>query len=119
MLRNLYRATGAGSARVRLASTDAEEDRMMCGTMGLCLLICLAHLSEHIAQAVQIYVYNIPLHQAGGVLGKFFPWLVHSETLHYGYALIMWVGLWHFRGHFIGAARLWWMVAFGIQAWHH
>ena len=27
------------------------------------------------------------------MLGQFFPWLIKSETLHYGYALVMLVGL--------------------------
>lgn len=87
--------------------------------MAVFMLVCVVHLAEHVAQFVQVYVYNVPLHQAGGILGKFYPWLAHSETLHYSYALFMWAGLWILRNEFKGTARVWWMVAFYVQTWHH
>ena len=59
-------------------------------------LIVLAHWAEHVLQAIQIYAWHWPAPQARGVLGYFFPWLISSETLHYGYALIMLVGIWLF-----------------------
>jgi hypothetical protein len=83
------------------------------------MAIVLAHWAEHIAQAVQIYALGWPTHHAGGVLGLYFPWLVHSEWLHYGYALIMLAGLILLRPGFSGRARTWWSVALGIQVWHH
>ena len=57
------------------------------------MVVVLAHWAEHLVQAYQVYVLKWPLHQARGVLGQAFPWLVHSEVLHYGYALIMLVGI--------------------------
>lgn len=83
------------------------------------MAIVLAHWAEHITQAVQIYALGWPTHHAGGVLGLYFPWLVHSEWLHYGYALIMLAGLILLRPGFSGRARTWWSVALGIQVWHH
>ena len=83
------------------------------------MVIVLAHWSEHIVQAYQIYVLGWPVHMAGGVLGYWFPWLVHSEVLHYGYALVMLIGLWIFRRGFVGRGYTWWMIAFWIQFWHH
>jgi hypothetical protein len=83
------------------------------------IVVCVVHLSEHVAQMIQLYAYNMPLHKSGGILGKFYPWLAHSETLHYGYALFMWVGLFILRNQFTGSARWWWMLAFYIQTWHH
>ena len=83
------------------------------------MVIVLAHWSEHIVQAYQIYVLKWPVHMAGGVLGYWFPWLVHSEVLHYGYALVMLIGLWIFRKGFVGRGHTWWMIAFWIQFWHH
>jgi hypothetical protein len=83
------------------------------------MAIVLAHWAEHLAQAIQVYVLQWPLPNARGVLGLWFPWLVKSEVLHYGYALVMLVGLWVFRSGFVGSARRWWMVAFWIQFWHH
>ncbi len=87
--------------------------------LGLFLALCVVHLCEHVVQAVQVYVLNMPLHQAGGILGTWHPWLVHSEVLHYGYAAVMMFGLFWFRDQFSGRAFLWWMVALWIQTWHH
>jgi hypothetical protein len=83
------------------------------------LVIILAHWAEHLAQAYQVYVLGWPPHKAGGALGQAFPWLVHSETLHYGYAVIMLVGIWALLPGFVGRARQWWLVALVIQFWHH
>lgn len=83
------------------------------------MAIVLAHWAEHLAQALQVYALHWPMEDAGGVLGLWFPWLVTSESLHYGYALVMLVGLWILRGGFVGSARSWWMLAFYIQFWHH
>jgi hypothetical protein len=82
--------------------------------------IVLAHWAEHILQAIQIYVLGWPVPQSRGLLGHFFPWLVSSETLHYGYALVMLTGIWLFRPGFTGGRdRWWWTLALGIQFWHH
>lgn len=83
------------------------------------LAIVLAHWAEHVAQAYQMYVLHWTMPQAVGVLGLWFPWLISSETLHYGYALVMLVGLWILRDGFQGRARTWWTVALGFQVWHH
>lgn len=81
--------------------------------------VVLLHWAEHLAQAFQIYVLGWPLPDARGLLGLPFPWLVSSETMHYGYALVMLLGLWLLRSGFTGDARRWWMLAFGLQFWHH
>jgi hypothetical protein len=83
------------------------------------LVIVLAHWAEHIVQAIQIWVLGWPTPEARGVLGSWFPWLVTSEALHYGYALVMLVGLVILRPGFSGPARTWWTIALGIQVWHH
>lgn len=83
------------------------------------MVIVLAHWAEHLAQAAQVYILGWPVPEARGVLGLWFPWLVKSEALHYGYALIMLAGLWMFRKGFQGQSYKWWMVAFWIQFWHH
>ncbi|HTT63815.1 MAG TPA: hypothetical protein VMG35_18310 [Bryobacteraceae bacterium] len=85
----------------------------------LFMAVVLAHWAEHLAQAWQIWVLGWPIPKSNGVLGLWYPWLVKSETLHYGYALFMVVGLWVLRKGFTGKAHTWWMVAFGIQFWHH
>jgi len=84
------------------------------------MAIVLAHWAEHLLQAFQIYALGWPVPEARGVLGHFFPWLIKSETLHYGYALIMLTGLWVLRAGFTGLHdRSWWMIAFWIQFFHH
>src|SRR5215831_7404848 len=82
-------------------------------------VIVLAHWTEHVLQAIQIFILGWPRPAARGALGLIFPWLVSSETLHYGYALIMLVGLLALRPGFSGRSRTWWNVALGIQVWHH
>jgi hypothetical protein len=83
------------------------------------LLIVIAHWVEHIAQAAQIYLFGWPVPQAGGALGLLFPWLVTSEWLHYGFAVVMMVAFIMLRHGFVGRARTWWMAALWIQVWHH
>jgi methionine-rich copper-binding protein CopC len=64
-------------------------------------------------------VLGLPRPQARGVLGEPFPWLISSEWLHYGYALLMIAGLFLLRPGFAGRAVSWWTVALVIQFWHH
>ncbi|MGC5010774.1 hypothetical protein ACLQ2R_08425 [Streptosporangium sp. DT93] len=83
------------------------------------LAIVLAHWAEHITQAIQIWVLGWPVPQARGVLGLWFPWLVTSEVMHYGYAVIMLIGFVLLRKGFTGRSRTWWNIALGVQVWHH
>jgi hypothetical protein len=84
------------------------------------LAIVLAHWGEHLLQAFQIYGLGWPPPEARGVLGYFFPALISSEVLHYGYALVMLAGLWMLRPGFTGTDdRLWWTIALSIQFFHH
>lgn len=84
------------------------------------MLIVLAHWAEHLLQALQIYVLGWPVPESLGALGYFYPWLVKSELLHYGYALIMLAGLWLLRDGFTGVQdRRWWTIALWIQFFHH
>ncbi|HKV42343.1 MAG TPA: hypothetical protein VJX67_24280 [Blastocatellia bacterium] len=83
------------------------------------MVVVLAHWVEHLAQAWQIYYLGWPRPKAGGFLGLFFPWLVASESLHYGYALVMLIGIWVLRKGFAGLSKKWWTVSLVIQFWHH
>lgn len=85
----------------------------------LFLAIVLAHWAEHLVQAYQIWGLGWPISESRGVLGYWFPWMVSSELLHYGYAFIMLIGLWLLRTGFTGKAYIWWMISFWIQFWHH
>jgi hypothetical protein len=84
------------------------------------MAIVLAHWGEHLVQAIQIYVLGWPVPQARGIVGYFFPYLISSEFLHYGYAVVMLAGLWMLRPGFTGVEdRRWWTIALGIQFFHH
>lgn len=84
------------------------------------MVIVLAHWAEHLLQAFQIYALGWPIPESRGALGYFFPWLVKSETLHYGYALVMLAGLFLLRKGFVGVEeRRWWTIALAIQFFHH
>jgi hypothetical protein len=86
----------------------------------LFMVIVLAHWGEHLLQAFQIYGLGWPVPEARGLIGHFFPWVIKSETLHYGYALVMLIGLWTLRSGFAdGADRRWWTIALAIQFFHH
>src|ERR1041384_5642848 len=111
-LANLHSGTGS-SLHSRLNSEWHKR------SLHLFMIIVLAHWAEHLVQAVQIYVLGTPRPQAGGVLGLWFPWLVSSEVLHYGYAIVMLIGIWMLRKGFTGLSRTWWTVALVIQFWHH
>ncbi|MGN9777031.1 hypothetical protein ACTMS0_14900 [Micromonospora sp. H33] len=83
------------------------------------LVVVIGHWAEHLVQAYQIWVLGMPRPQSRGVLGQWFPWLVSSEWLHYGYALVMLVGLFLLQPGFTGRSRTWWTVALALQFWHH
>jgi hypothetical protein len=84
------------------------------------MIVVLAHWAEHLLQAFQIYGLGWPVPEALGALGYFFPYLVRSETLHYGYAIVMLIGLWTLRSGFNGERdRKWWTIALSIQFFHH
>ncbi len=83
------------------------------------MVIVLAHWAEHLVQAYQIWVLHWPRPKSLGVLGYFYPWMFKTEVLHYGYALIMLVGLWVLRKGFTGTSLKWWTISLVIQFWHH
>lgn len=108
--------TGVSSARGILGVLNGRRHRT---ALLVFLVIVLAHWGEHLLQAFQVYVLHWPRADAGGALGLVIPALVHSELLHYGYALVMLAGLFMLRPGFTGRSRTWWTVALWIQVWHH
>src|SRR5277367_2023003 len=74
----------------------------------LFMVVVLAHWGEHLVQAWQIYALGWPRPLANGILGLWYPWLIKSEVLHYGYALVMLIGIWVLRKGFSGLSRKWW-----------
>lgn len=109
----------SSAAAPRPSIVTAVSSRHHSAALTVFMLVVLAHWAEHITQAVQIWGMGWKVSEAKGVLGLAFPWLVTSEWLHYGYALIMLAALITLRHGFTGQARSWWNLALGIQAWHH
>ncbi|MEU4620122.1 hypothetical protein AB0G04_09070 [Actinoplanes sp. NPDC023801] len=97
-------------------SMNTDRHRLF---LGLFLFVVVAHWAEHITQAVQVYALGWPAPRANGALGMAVPWLVTSEWMHYGYAVVMLAGLILLRTGFTGRARTWWTASLWIQAWHH
>lgn len=95
------------------------NDRWQSPVLLLFLTVNLAHVMEHILQAIQIFALGWPRSQALGAMGVVWPWLVRSEWLHYWYALLILVGLIALRPALTGRAQAWWDVALAIQIWHH
>jgi hypothetical protein len=88
--------------------------------MQIFMLVILIHLSEHIAQIIQLWVLGWTRKESMGLLGLAYPWMMKSESLHYAHALFMLVGLAVLRPAIVvSPARLWWDVSFVIQFWHH
>jgi hypothetical protein len=112
------------TATLDTASTTSFIDRLNSDwhemAMRVFVAIVLAHWAEHLFQALQIYALGWPVPEARGALGLMFPWLIKSELLHYGYAVVMLIGLWVLRPGFTGRVdRFWWTVALAIQFFHH
>jgi len=95
--------------------TRADRHRMM---LAIFVAVMIAHWLEHIVQAYQVYAMGYERHHAMGLLGQFYPWLVHSEWMHFGYAVLTLLGLAILRSGFSGLARTWWNAAMVIQIWH-
>jgi len=83
------------------------------------MVIVLFHWLEHIVQAYQFFVMHWSRSMSMGLVGMYYPWLMKTEVLHYGFALVMLIGLWVLRKGFTGTSYKWWMAAFWIQFWHH
>jgi hypothetical protein len=81
--------------------------------------IVLFHWLEHIVQAYQLFVLHWSRQMSMGLVGMYYPWLMKTELLHYGFALVMLIGLWVLRKGFAGTSYKWWMASFWIQFWHH
>ncbi|WBB80683.1 hypothetical protein O7606_04625 [Micromonospora sp. WMMD882] len=109
-------ATVGARAPGLLKRINGQHHRL---ALRLYLFVVVAHWAEHLVQAYQIWVLGMARPASRGVLGQFFPWLVTSEWLHYGYALVMLIGLFLLRPGFVGRARTWWTISLAIQFWHH
>lgn len=84
----------------------------------LFMAVVLGHWAEHIVQGAQIWVFDMPRSESLGGLGLLFPFLVTSEAMHFGFALLMISGLVLLRPGFSGSSRRWWNASMWLQGWH-
>jgi hypothetical protein len=110
----LPHATLGGAPTWRTALNGAWHRSALLVFLG----IVTAHWAEHLFQAYQVYVLDTARPHALGALGMLYPWLVHSEWLHFGYAAVMLLGLTLLQPGFVGRGARWWRIALLIQAWH-
>ena len=83
------------------------------------LIIIYSHLFEHVAQMIQLYLLHWERPRCLGLLGLFWPSLIHSEYLHYGHALFMLVGIYYLTKYMYNRHSLWWMELTLILAFYH
>src|SRR5262249_49358925 len=83
----------AGPARFDGGWSAKLNGRYHKAALNAFMVVVLAHWAEHIAQVVQIWGFGWPRAKAKGLLGYAYPWLVTSEWMHYGYAVVMLVAL--------------------------
>ena len=116
-------ASAAGISRLGTMEQRSFHDKLNAEwherALQLFMVVVLGHWAEHLVQAYQIWYLHWPRAKAGGILGLFYPWLIQSEVLHYGFAIVMLIGIWVLRKGFTGRSRTWWTISLGIQFWHH
>ncbi len=101
------------STLLRTANTAWHEKALW-----VFMAVVLGHWAEHIAQAGQIWVLDMPRTESLGGLGLVFPALVTSEAMHFTFALLMIGGLVALRSGFQGTSRRWWDASMLLQGWH-
>ena len=87
--------------------------------LNIFLLIIYLHLFEHIAQMFQLYVLHWNRPECLGLVGLVWPYLIHSEYLHYGHALFMFIGIYYLTKYMYNRHSLWWMKLALILAFYH
>jgi hypothetical protein len=103
----------------KLGFSDLLNSRWHETGLRLLMAVVIVHWAEHIVQAYQVFVLHLPRPMAMGLFGMYYPWLMKTELLHYGFAIVMLVGLWILRRGFTGVAYTWWMASFWLQFYHH
>jgi len=82
--------------------------------------IMIAHWLEHLFQAYQVYVLHMDRACALGLLGMKYPWLIRTESLHFGFALLTLTGIWYAGKDYFASLRAAkvWLVAYYAAIWH-
>lgn len=73
---------------------------------------------DYLTQVYQVYILGWQLKAVSGLFGLWFPDLVEAEVLHFGYNLLLFVGIFLLRNGFRGHARTYWNLMMAVQTWH-
>lgn len=87
--------------------------------MQIFMVVIATHFLEHLLQVSQLYLLHWSRKESLGFLGLFYPWLIHTEWLHYGHALFMLLGTAVLAPAINGKARFWWHLTFILAFYHH
>lgn len=82
--------------------------------------LMIAHWLEHLFQIYQVYIQHVDRACALGMLGMRYPWLVRTEVLHFGFAVLTVFGFWFAAQNYFDswtAAKVW-AVGFFASVWH-
>lgn len=82
--------------------------------------LMIAHWLEHLFQAYQVYVQHLDRACALGMLGMKYPWLVRTESLHFGFAILTVFGFWYAGQDYFEnwTATEAWAAGFFVSIWH-
>ena len=97
---NICRRWRCVPARSRVSTRSSNYRGMNCA---LDLHVHRAgHWGEHWLRHTRFMSWGGRGRRPMGMLGLWYPWLIKSEALHYGYALVMLIGIWVLRKGFTG-----------------
>ena len=77
--------------------------------MKLFYTVLKLHFLEHLAQMIQVYILNMPRTESLGLIGLWFPYLIRSEWLHFGFAIYTLNGIYRYTNN---------KTAFYLQLFH-
>jgi hypothetical protein len=67
----------------------------------------------------ELHVLHWTRPQSLGLLGLIWPWVIHSEYLHYGHALFMLVGIYYLNKNMHNRSSYFWMNITLVLAFYH
>ena len=82
--------------------------------------LMIAHWLEHIFQAYQVYVQHVDRACALGLLGMKYPWLIRTESIHFGFAVLTLAGFWWAAQNYFESwtATKVWAAGMLFSIWH-
>lgn len=88
--------------------------------MKIFMALIALHWVEHLFQAYQVYVMHMNRACALGFLGMRYPWLIRTEILHFGFAMLTMLGMFYVGRKYFASddAVKAWAIGFIWSIWH-